>query len=126
MMAILGSVRRAALMAGVAAAFALSGCASTGGGAGGAGSVGVEVNNDLQPPTAITVHAQQTDGGARRLVGNVSPGSMRRLSFNPSAGGQYVLIARTTGGREIVSNPITLSAGDSVRWNLSSNLVTGQ
>lgn len=124
-MSIHGSIRHTALVAALAAV-SLTGCAAAGTGGPSAPSVSIEVANDLQPPTAVTIFAERTEGAAsRRSVGNVSPGGTRTLTLS-STSGQYVLIARTTAGREIVSNPFVISPGTSVRWSLSSNLISTQ
>lgn len=108
-------------------ALALGACASAGGGAMGAGAEGavtVEVQNNLIPPTSLSVYAV-SDTGTRRLVGVVQPSATRTLTFDPVAvSGQYYFVAEGTSGDEIRSNPITLGRGDTVRWNLSANLVT--
>lgn len=90
------------------------------------GRTTVTVVNDVQPPSAITVWIT-TDIGTRTLLGHVNPASTGTLSYAPSgAAGQHQLVARTTGGAELVSPPFSLVApGEGVRWDLSSNIVTG-
>ena len=83
--------------------------------------IGVAVENDLQPPTSITVWALD-DIGTRRLLGNVSPLETRSFSLNPTAGA-IRLLARTTGGREIVSERLTALGGETLRWDLSANVL---
>jgi hypothetical protein len=118
-------VRRLAILAWMLAlAPVLAACAS---GAPGTGErVTVQVDNDLIPPTVVTVYAVQTPAtGARRLVGTVEPSTNRTLSFDAGfAAGQYVFVARTTAGREIVSNPVSLSPDLTVVWTLTSNIAT--
>jgi hypothetical protein len=104
---------------------ALGACASGGATSGGGqGGTALEVRNNLIPPTSVSVYADP-EIGSRRLVGVVQPGATRVLRFDPTAAsGQYNFVAETTSGQELVSNPITFSSGASLRWDLSSNLVT--
>lgn len=84
--------------------------------------VQVRVNNNLVPPTALTVYAV-SDAGSRRLLGSVSPNQEITLTFDPgSAGGSYRLMARTLSGAEIVSNPVFIRTGGGVSWTLQSNI----
>ncbi len=102
----------------------LSACASGGMGGGGEGSVAVEVRNNLIPPTSLSVYAVP-DIGSRQLVGVVQPGATRTLRFNPlGSGGQYQFMAETTEGRDIVSNPLTISIGATITWDVNANLAT--
>jgi hypothetical protein len=114
-------MRTGAWLGTLALALVGGGCA-TGSGTVGADAVGVEVRNDLIPSSAITVYVIP-ESGARRLVGNVSPGQTKRLTFDDFSVGQYRMMARTTGGAEIVSNPIGLDGVKTIRWSLSSNLL---
>jgi predicted small secreted protein len=97
-------------------------CASTSEGAG-LNQIGVEVRNDLVPSSALTIYVVP-ETGARRLLGSVSPSQTKMLSFQEVSVGQYRLMARTTDGQEIVSNPIVLADASTLRWNLSSNILT--
>lgn len=106
----------------VAAALALSACATMGG-AGGEGDTTVEVRNNLIPPTSLSVYVIP-EIGARQLVGLVQPGATRTLRYSPTSRGQVRFRAETTEGREIVSNPLTFSAGATVTWDVNANLAT--
>lgn len=103
----------------------LGGCASTanGGGGGAAGGSAVVVDNNLIPPTALTVYLVP-EAGVRRLLGNVSPSQTRTLTIGTAPPGQHQLMARTTSGREIESNVVSFGAADTLRWDLTSNIVT--
>jgi hypothetical protein len=98
----------------------------TRGGAGGdpgpsSRQVGIIVENNLVPSTGVTVYSVGTQG-ARRLLGTVPPGTTRRLSFD--AGTlleRYRFVASVGLNREITSNPLPLSGGETVRWQLNSN-----
>lgn len=104
----------------------LSACASGGGmGQGDAGPTAatVMVNNNLTVPTSLTVHLVP-ENGVRRLLGNVSPGGTEQLSVRGAlAAGRYRLLARTTGGNDLVSDPFSLSEGETVTWDLQSNII---
>lgn len=104
----------------------LSACASSGRmGEGDAGPTAatVVVNNNLTVPTSLTVHLVP-ENGVRRLLGNVTPGETQRLTVSGAlAGGRYRLLARTTGGADLVSDPFSLSEGETVTWDLQSNIV---
>lgn len=106
---------------------ALGACATGGMGGAAEGSTGLEVQNNLIPPTALTIYLVP-EIGTRRMIGSVQPGATRVVRFDPiSASGQYQFVAETTFGRDIVSNPVTFRSGDSIRWDVSANLavVTG-
>jgi hypothetical protein len=100
-----------------------AGCATGSSAADGSRDAGVEVHNDLIPPAALTIYLVP-ESGVRRLIGNVGPGQTRTLSIREPMAGRHRLLARTTGGNDIVSNSITIGAMDTLRWNLSSNIVT--
>lgn len=101
----------------------LAGCASTSE-SDGAADVAVEVQNDLVPPTSLTVWMVPTVGG-RDMLGVVPPGATQTLEFNmTSASGEYRLQAETTAGEEIWSYPFILSESDAaVVWDLSANSI---
>ena len=85
--------------------------------------VDVTVENDLQPPTAVTVFIRD-QVGTRRTLGDVGPLDTRTFSFDPpTASGSYRLVARTTTGEEIQSDRITVFEGEGVRWRLTGNII---
>lgn len=96
------------------------GCAAAGTGAAG-GEVAVRVQNNLIPPTTLTIYAVP-ETGARRLLGSVTPNSTQTFTFLPGAGVQHRFMARTTAGAEVVSNPVPVSPGATVRWDVQSNV----
>ena len=105
----------------------LAACASSGGGAtpeAGAqapasGQVGIEVNNDLIPPSEVTVWLIPENGGRRRL-GSLSPNGRRTFEFaSPNIGMQYTLEADVSGGQNRSSNPFLLRDVSRVQWNVS-------
>jgi hypothetical protein len=99
----------------------LPACSMAGTG-GGEGNVQVTVENNLIPPTSLSVYAVP-EVGSRRLVGNVTPGQTSTLSFSGRTAEQYRFVAQTTAGQEIASNTITLGPGSAAIWDVSSNIV---
>lgn len=82
----------------------------------------LRVENDLIPPTTLTIHAV-TETGSRRLVGVVRPSQTTTLNFAEVGTSQYRFVAETTTGNEIISNTITLGAGDEAIWSMNSNVL---
>lgn len=99
----------------------IAACASTRENAPGS-EVSVQVENDLIPPTTLTIYAIP-ESGARQSLGVVRPSQSQTLTFRPSFEGQYQFVAETTGGRQIVSNTISLGQGDAAVWNINSNII---
>jgi hypothetical protein len=86
-------------------------------------TVQVTVENDLQPPTSVTVYIGEQIG-TRRTLGDVGPLDTRTFSFElPSRTGNYRLVARTTSGEQLQSDPITVFAGEGIRWQLQGNVL---
>lgn len=87
-------------------------------------SVSIRINNNLIPPSAITVYAVPQTGG-RQLLGNVSPSSIQTFRYNPVGltSGQYQILAQTTGSGEIVSREFTLVDVAAVEWDMSLNTI---
>lgn len=102
---------------------ALAACASAPRGEPGE-AVLVKVNNNLIPPTSLSVY-MDPEVGARRLLGHVSPGSSTTLRYTGIAvGSNYRLVARTTGGADIPSTPFPLVRGGTVTWDVQSRIAT--
>ncbi len=107
----------------LAAALLLAACAAAVPGAADAELL-IRVQNNLVPPTSLTVWAVPATG-TRQMLGTVDPSTTATLRFDPApAAGQYRLMAETTAGTEIVSNPVVLSDAAVVQWDLSSNIAT--
>ena len=86
--------------------------------------IAVEVQNNLVPPTSLTVWSV-SDTGTRQMLGTVSPSETRTLRMSvPRLGSEYQLIAETTSGEEIVSRTFVMT-GDvgAVGWDLTTNAV---
>lgn len=89
----------------------------------GANAAAVRVNNNLIPPTSLTVWAvPQT--GTRSLLGNVNPNGTATLGWDAvRVGGEFRLLAQTTAGQEIVSRPFYFDGSGVVEWSLQTNTV---
>lgn len=84
----------------------------------------VHLTNDLAPPSDVTVYA--VSEGTRRLLGDVPPNKDRALTVPTDifSGTSFRIVAERTGGRTIVSQPITASSGSSiVDWDLQTNSI---
>ena len=117
-------LRAAALATGL---IAVAGCATTQpadldvGGADDA--LAIEIQNDVLPPRPLTVTLVPENGTAR-MIGIVSPAQTRTLTVDPEpAAGRFRLMAETTGGADIYSDPFTLGDVERVIWDLSPNSV---
>ena len=84
----------------------------------------VIVENDARTPAMLTIWVQARRGG-RQMLGTVLPDATNSFHFVPDMpSGDYVLIARTAYGEEIVSNPFPISRTAVVNWSLFSNIAT--
>jgi hypothetical protein len=107
------------------AATAVGGCASghSHRGGGEQQQIVVHLKNDLTPPSDVTVYAV-TDDGTRRLLGDVPPNKDRvlRIPTEIFPGTRFRIVAEPTGGRRVVSQPITASnEGLIIDWDLQTN-----
>ncbi|MDP9349387.1 MAG: hypothetical protein M3P24_09665 [Gemmatimonadota bacterium] len=116
--------RFAALLALLLSTILSSACAPAAQGEASAGDgVLVRVQNNLIPPTSLTVYAV-SETGTRRLLGSVNPNVTETLRFEAGAGGQYRILARTTAGQEVLSNPVSVRSGEGIRWDVQANIAT--
>lgn len=84
----------------------------------------IEVRNDIQPPTPVTVFVIDPSG-SRTHLGNVSPQQTVTFPFRQYRPGEsYRLVARTTAGDVLASTDIVLSGGETVSWNLTDTIVS--
>jgi len=84
----------------------------------------VRVQNNLQPPKAISVYIHPAQGG-RTLLGSVSPSSTDTFEYEPEGvSSAYRLTARTSAGRSLVSNQFEMTGRDGAEWSLWENHVT--
>lgn len=86
----------------------------------------VHLNNDLSPPSDVTVYAVTQDG-IRRLIGDVPPNKDRTLKVPTDVppGSTFRLVAeRSTISRPVVSQPITATTdGLIIDWDLQTNAI---
>ena len=107
-------------------ALAVAACSTTSGGRGAAradgAGVAIQVENDNTPSSDLTVYIVSPSGG-RQILGSVPPNRTVTLNYDgPQVGGQFRLLARPNGGRDIVSNPFALGGVSRIRWSLQSNI----
>jgi hypothetical protein len=107
-------------------ALVVGACSTTSGGRGAAKvsepGVSIQVENDNTPSSDLTVYLVNQSGN-RQILGSVPPNRTVTLNYDgPLSGGQFRLLARPNGGRDIVSNPFALGGVARVRWSLRSNI----
>jgi hypothetical protein len=110
-----------ALMAATGIGACASGHSHKGGG--GDQQIIVHLTNDLTPPSDVTVYAV-SEGGIRRLLGEVPPNKDRALKIPNDIfpGTSFRIVAERTGGRSVVSQPITATTGTQmIDWDLQTN-----
>ena len=102
-------------------------CASASGGqAGAAGERGrgvtIVIENTGTLSSDLTVYVVGV-GGSRQLLGSVAPNRNATPEYRgPMVGGQYRLLGRPNGGRDIQSNPFSFTGATTIRWNIQSNI----
>jgi hypothetical protein len=103
-------------------------CASASGGgqAGAAGEsqpgVSIMIENTGTLSSDLTVYVVGSSG-TRQLLGSVAPNRNATLQYRgPMVGGQYRLLGRPNGGRDILSNPFNFGGATTIRWNIQSNI----
>ncbi|HET7584861.1 MAG TPA: hypothetical protein VFK13_08140 [Gemmatimonadaceae bacterium] len=86
--------------------------------------VQIHVQNNLVPPTGVTVWIVPSSG-SRHSLGSLNPGASGDFSYPAPNAQEFVLVARTTGGTEITSRSFTItSRSDEVAWDLNTNTVS--
>ena len=82
----------------------------------------VRVQNNLIPPTSMTVYAvPQT--GVRQMLGVLQASETKAFTLEPAAVGQYRLVGQVSAGSEVVSPDFTFAGTRGVTWDMNSNLV---
>ncbi len=111
-------VRRALAVLPIALAFA---CATGHRRARGADWITVQVRNDLIPASPVVIH--MVGDGRHVLLGDVPPAAERTLVFHETTfRGMYSLEAAAREST-VKSQTISLRPGDTIVWQLRSNLV---
>lgn len=111
----------------VATSIGLTACASTAGGdepaAGGAGAVAFAVDNDVSPPSSITVYLVPESGGRQRL-GTVNANGRQTFSHSPfSPSMQFYLLAEVVGESDVRSESFNLVGATRLEWSVSRRQV---
>lgn len=86
--------------------------------------VAIRVNNNVLPPTSLTVFAV-SETGSRQILGSVSPSSTKTFNYDPVSlsSSRFRLLARTTTGKELASQPFTLTGTAGLEWQVNSNSI---
>lgn len=86
-------------------------------------AVSIRVENDLIPPSDVTIWLRTGDG-ASVLLGGAPPGRRRAFEFRERLlSGNFQFIATTGDGRTIRSRQFTLFPGSAVRWRMQRNML---
>ena len=94
-------------------------CASTQSGP--QSSVDVHIDNNLIPPSMITVYFVP-EAGIERMIGTVVPGTKKILQYKGLRPvGEYRLVARLTNNSNVVSNVIVMDNVAVLEWSLATN-----
>jgi hypothetical protein len=109
-------LKHAALLTG---ALLVASCASTH--TGPQTSVDVHIDNNLIPPSMITVYFVP-EAGIERMIGTVVPGTRKILQYKGLRPvGEYRLVARLTNNSNVVSNVIVMDNVAVLEWSLATN-----
>jgi hypothetical protein len=83
----------------------------------------VQVNNNLTPPSVVTVRVEAVSG-ARIVLGTVPPGVKRPLRFKESMfATEFQLVAVQADGTTVTSRTFQLYPQAVVFWSLRDNMV---
>jgi hypothetical protein len=83
----------------------------------------VRVNNNLVPPTILTIYLLPTSGPERNL-GEAWSSRVSSFRYNGLAPrGQYRLLGRASNNRQMASEIVVLDGVRAIEWNLQSNRV---
>lgn len=106
----------------IAGVLGASACASAGTRPAGAGNTTLRVQNNLVPATPLNVYAV-TDAGERTHLGLVSPGATASLRFDTQVGDRLRFVAEPATGAPIMTTPLGVSPGRTLRWDVNANVV---
>lgn len=86
-------------------------------------AVSIRVENDLTPPSDVTIWLR-TGSGTSVVLGGAPPGGTRAFEFRERLlSGSFQLVATTGDGRTVRSRQFTLFPGSAVRWRMQRNMV---
>lgn len=101
----------------------ISGACATRGEPGSQSDVTVLINNNLIPPASLTIYLVPR-AGIERNLGNLVGSGRHTLHYRGfPLGGEYQLIARTTGDRAFGSPVMVLDNVSRIDWDLQRNFV---
>jgi hypothetical protein len=86
-------------------------------------AITIVVQNNVMPPTAITVYIIE-EGGTSTRLGQVSGASTERFTPRIPPTGRARLYARSSDGGERTSNFVSLRPSQTLEWDLFTNIVT--
>ena len=87
------------------------------------GQMVVRIQNNLIPPSSLTVYAVP-ETGVRQMLGVMQPSETKTFTLDPSlATTQYRLVAEATGGQEIASREFTFAGTSGVTWDMNLNVI---
>ena len=109
-------VRKCGLLAG--SLFVLA-CASTSRGP--TAAVDVHIENNLIPPSMVTVYFVP-EAGIERMIGTVVPSTTKILQYKGlQPVGEYRLVARGTNNSNVVSSVLVMDDVAAIQWSLATN-----
>lgn len=82
----------------------------------------VRVQNNLIPPTSMTVYAVPRIG-VRQMLGVLQASETRAFTFEPAAVGQYRLVGQVSAGSQMLSPDFNFAGTRGVTWDMNSNVV---
>ena len=87
-------------------------------------AVDVHIDNNLIPPSMITVYFVP-EAGIERMIGTVVPATKKVLQYKGLRPvGEYRLVARGTNNSNVVSNVVVMDNVAALEWSLATNYIT--
>ena len=87
-------------------------------------AVDVHIDNNLIPPSMITVYFVP-EAGIERMIGTVVPATKKVLQYKGLRPvGEYRLVARGTNNSNVVSNVVVMDNVAVLEWSLATNYLT--
>jgi hypothetical protein len=91
---------------------------------GGSETLDIRVNNNLVPPTILTISLVPSSGVERNL-GEAFSSRISNFRYNGLAPrGQYRLVGRAANNRSMASDILVLDGVRAIEWSLQTNRVT--
>ena len=84
-------------------------------------SVDVHIENNLIPPSMVTVYFVP-EAGIERMIGTVVPATTKVLQYKGlQPVGEYRLVARGTNNSNVVSSVVVMDNVAAIQWSLATN-----